>query len=284
MASLSKAPEVTRRATIRNGGAASRHGGVGHSRSAPSTAGNAAPRVTDSENEIRDAVIAAVPVRYRGVARHVHDTHGGRNQLVADLIRDRCRWPTGPYSITAREVNRLDPIPHEVRGAARHGLAGVGHGVVRHIERVPSTVGKLRKGVCEPNPPYRPRDGGDDTRRCDLADRTVQAIRNVDVPGVVGYDAGGCAEPRIRPNAVGAPCHVYAPPSERRHDTGGRDFADNLIILVRYVDVPGAVSCDTGGAVEPRGAPRAVSGTALLRLPRERRHDAVECDLADRAV
>ena len=148
----------------------------------------------------------------------------------------------------------------------------------------------------------------------DFAER--EGIRDEEIPSIIGVDPAELTEARRRTGTVDAAARASG---ERRHDPAGcgdllhgsirrheehpisggcnslwiadgeqgrhgavrRDPADRIVGVVSHVERAVRLRHEVEGAIETGAGTDSIRGSRHVRQTRDRRHDAVGCDLAD---
>src|SRR5207249_5149773 len=87
-------------------------------------------------------------------------------------------------------------------------------------------------------------------RRCELPDRAVCSIRDVDIVRAIHRDAMRIEKPRVAPRAISA-ARTPGQASESAHYCRGSDFAYSGILRIRNVNITATVRHDAIRMVKP---------------------------------
>ena len=117
----------------------------------------------------------------------------------------------------------------------------------------------------------------------DLADRSVELIRHVDVATAIYRHASGIVKTRCFACAVGAAC-VASEASERCHYPGGSDLADRMVEFVRHIDVATAVHCNASRIGKTCCTASAVGAALAECEARERCHHPGRGNRSDQLI
>ena len=128
----------------------------------------------------------------------------------------------------------------------------------------------------------RAGDGGDDTGWCDLADRAIGVVHDIEVAARVQGHVRRIIETCGGTRPVGVPGAGSA--RQGGHDDARGHLADRVVAGVRNIDVAAGIRADPEGIIVLGGGSRPVHETRGLQNARDGGHHAARRDLPDQDV
>ena len=131
--------------------------------------------------------------------------------------------------------------------------------------------------------PKAPRKSVHDTEGRNFANRVVQRIGQIDVPGRTDGDTDRCQEASGEDGAIGTTPDTGRTSHRRDYSSGGYS-ANRVVGCIRHKYIRSRVNRDTSGMIKSRDTTRPVGATGCAGQSSQSAHDTRRRDFANRVI